>query len=433
MYPWVLVMSALGGLAVELHSNIISEIESGMIVWDDTPWDYFYAAGVGTAAAVGANVWVHGASGGTRGRAWALMLVAGTAGVCLALGRMFVRSRRTINGGDTAASAPESLRVFVNCLLGTLVLTVVAAALYVAHAVVFAHFRHVAQGWMGCVMMAVFPLLRVALTHLVEAAPYIAWGFDAGKLCAAWQVHIVAAAWHGAFMGLLAGCAVGADVELAVLGCAEAATVVHGLWRVHALPPTAPARPGGSVMSTASVRIRGPVHDAREVHLATSVGVSLLSGVVFPAAFLFCSFTLIAGPNRYLFGLISDETDGTTGPRLWSLDAYSGEYASAQQGDVKVLSSRRLLLVSGGHAALLLLVTAWLRWAGSPHKAPVPSNTAHGPREEAPRSAVSRDLWGLIGIVLEYHSNIIVLSAVLTLAVAFSVVLPSNGVNTKFY
>ena len=42
--PWALIMPAAGSLAIECYSNIISEIEFSVIIWEDTPHEYAQAS-----------------------------------------------------------------------------------------------------------------------------------------------------------------------------------------------------------------------------------------------------------------------------------------------------------------------------------------------------------------------------------------------------
>ena len=580
LVPWVLVMSAAGALGVECYSSIISEIEFSVVIWEDTPHEYAQAAVAAVAAAMAVQALVFGVGGAGHSRTWLAVIFAGAAGALAVLYRMFLRSRRNVHGGDSEAATSEARGVFVQCVMGLGALTVVAAVAYAVFAVVFAEYRNVGGGAVGIVLAALYPLMRLALTYIVEGARFAGWGYARGMLCAGTHVTVLAAAWHAAFLSLVAGC-VATTYELLALALVEAAVVVYALVTIDALPrpaarsdgpvsgvrrlsrsmsafsllvqyrivvtddgqmlvggrpvdtarpagahqrgrgmsilasigdalgrstksaagdasPSSPAPPlavqleqaasnssiasGHTASSTASPtafaaeRRRTFEDDAKEVRVASWLGVSLLAGTLFPLAFLLCALVFTAGPNRRLFG--STPTDlpsawETTmgGKRLWSLNMYqqSDQVGWSNSGSAHVAapngmwtnagasggqqSAWRLLGISAYHAVLLAGLGYWLRWYGTPAEelekaankrrqvfsasAKSNSNVSDDDDEgdnDVPFTdrGVTRDLLGLFSALLEYHTNVVALAAVLSLSAVFSLVLPWYGMNNAF-
>ena len=48
LIPWAIIMPTAASLAIEFYSNIISEIEFSVIIWEDTPHEYAQASLVAT-------------------------------------------------------------------------------------------------------------------------------------------------------------------------------------------------------------------------------------------------------------------------------------------------------------------------------------------------------------------------------------------------
>ena len=206
-------------------------------------------------------------------------------------------------------------------------------------------------------------------------------------------------------------------------------------------------------------RARTPEDDFFEVRLATWLGMTWLTGVATPLAFLVCCALFSIGPNRLLFSPVSEGMANAAFyevsnleilaglSRLWSVNIFkdhiqinSALWYVPDETQVNDLVTK-LLCVSFSHICILFVGSCWLRYRGdnrnSQKKIKFFSRSISGISrgdysDPFNHCRASRDVWGVMSALLEYHYNIIGLTTVLTMAIIFSLVFPWYGMNSLF-
>ena len=222
-------------------------------------------------------------------------------------------------------------------------------------------------------------------------------------------------------------------------------------------------------------RIRTPEDDVLELRLTTWLGMTWITGVLTPLAFLLCSTLLCCGPNRDLFGpnvsVLRYDTISSSGPlfnvksdieiignynRIWSVNVFElvngtdiikriSNNNSFSWSINYSLSDRpnelvgKLLSLSFIHLFVFILCSFWLKYNGinfdmkkQSIKATYGSKTRNDFSDSQNNNRPSKDILGLINALLEYYFNIITLSAIFAMAVIFSIVFPWYGMNSSF-
>lgn len=227
--PWILIMASASAIAVEIYSTVISEIEFGVVIWDDSPSDYFKVAASAIFFTVAMQILSFFAWGVGHVRNWLSMVAVGSTVVGFLLYRMFYKNRRP------AAISPESCEAFRRFLRGLFVLFSFTGVLYSIFTLVYSQFATRSGGFIGFLLAVSFPLLRILLISAMDRIPCILWGHSGRGLCAGSTYVIVLAMWHGVFLSLIAAC-VSSSLELVTLGAVEVGLQFCTLYTISKLP-----------------------------------------------------------------------------------------------------------------------------------------------------------------------------------------------------
>ena len=214
----LLVMAGLATLSMECYSNIISEIEFSVVLWEDTPIEYVKTGVYACFSALLVSFLVHFVMMGDREGfglfgcflGWLMMMCGGVVGIVAGLGSMFVHRRRTLHHSTTDHHSSTSVHGhghvdlltqdakagFVQCVRGLCTLLLFPPTLYLLFGTVFVLYHEVYHGWVGIVLAMIYPLVRLLILFIVEQLPSTRWGYARGNLCAGVQggstVHTLA-------------------------------------------------------------------------------------------------------------------------------------------------------------------------------------------------------------------------------------------------
>lgn len=227
LIPFILVLFNMGALAVEIYSKIITEIEYGVLIIEDTPKDYFHVSLTAVIAGMGSQALMFAIGGqGLEGN-WLVVILCGFIAIAVKLRRKF------INGKSTSIPLElERERIFRQTIWGLFFLLYISSASYTIFAIIYTLFSGLES---GIFLAILFPFLRFFLVFIVEQCPGVQWGFKRGNLCAGYIVTVIAAAWNGAFCCLIVGCA-SEYYQLITLAVVEAFLQVGLLVAIGAMP-----------------------------------------------------------------------------------------------------------------------------------------------------------------------------------------------------
>jgi hypothetical protein len=227
--PWILIMASASSIAVEIYSTVISEIEFGVVIWEDSPSDYFKVAASAIFFTVSMQILSFFTWGVGHVRNWLAMVAVGSTVVGFLLYRIFYRSRSPI------AISPDSSEAFRRFLRGLFVLFLLTGVLYTTFTIIYSQFSTTSGGFVGFLLALSFPLLRILLIAAMEKIPCVLWGQSGRGLCAGSTYIIVLAMWHGVFLSLIAAC-VSSSFELMTLGAVEVSLQFSTLYTISKLP-----------------------------------------------------------------------------------------------------------------------------------------------------------------------------------------------------
>jgi hypothetical protein len=227
--PWILIMASASAIAVEIYSTVISEIEFGVVIWDDSPADYFKVAASAIFFTVAMQILSFFTWGVGHVRNWLAMVAVGSTVVGFLLYRMFYRKR------SASTISPESCEAFRRFLRGLFVLFLLTGVLYTTFTILYSQFSTTSGGFVGFLLAVSFPLLRIILIAAMERIPCVLWGHNGRGLCAGSTYVIVLAMWHGVFLSLIAAC-VSSSFELMTLGAVEISLQFSTLYTISKLP-----------------------------------------------------------------------------------------------------------------------------------------------------------------------------------------------------
>lgn len=211
LLPWLLVMSAAAGLSLEIYSLTISQIELGVVTWEESPTAYAWAGLGAVGASMAMQSLLFTFFGVGHMGSWIAIICTGFLVIIAVLFRMFLIARQFCS--------IESRISFRKCVMGILVLLVGGSIAYTEFAILYSQFSIASGHAVGYLLALIFPLLKSFLACLVENCPSTRWGGHRDGLCAGSIVTIVAAVWHGVFGCLIiATCTVqGQYVVLAIV------------------------------------------------------------------------------------------------------------------------------------------------------------------------------------------------------------------------
>ena len=200
------VMVGLTTLSMECYSNIISEIEFSVVLWEDTPVEYLKTGFIACFGALSMSFLVRLVMGDGRGFGlvgclvgWLMMMCGGVVGIIIGLGSMFLRRRRSVHhhvvNHDPRSSSSihddmahqEAKDVFVQCVRGLCMLLLVPPILYLIFGIVFMLYHEAYDGWLGIILAMGYPLVRLLIIFTVEQSQIFRWGYTRGNLCAGVQ------------------------------------------------------------------------------------------------------------------------------------------------------------------------------------------------------------------------------------------------------
>jgi hypothetical protein len=227
--PWILIMASASSIAIEIYSTVISEIEFGVVIWEDSPSDYFKVAASSIFFTVAMQILSFFTWGVGHVRNWLAMVAVGSTVVGFLLYRMFYRNR------CPTAISPESCEAFRRFLRGLFVLFLLTGVLYTIFTILYSQFSTTSGGFVGFLLALSFPLLRILLIAAMEKIPCVLWGQHGRGLCAGSTYIIVLAMWHGVFLSLIAAC-VSSSFELMTLGAVEVSLQFSTLYTISKLP-----------------------------------------------------------------------------------------------------------------------------------------------------------------------------------------------------
>ena len=223
-----------------------------------------------------------------------------------------------------------------------------------------------------------------------------------------------------------------------------------------------------------AIRLRTPDDDIIELRLATWLGMTWVTGILTPIAFLFCCTLFSCGPNRDLFGpsvsVFRHNSASGNGPlfntksdieiiglynRMWSLNVFKmssdedmknryfdspnlwlSSTLSLQPGLNELVG--KLLAISFVHILTFISGSFWLKYGsnGDVMRQYTQSGSGSKTRNDFTDSEnnhrPSKDIFGLMNALLEYSFNTIALGAILTMAIVLSIVFPWYGMNSSF-
>jgi hypothetical protein len=509
LVPWILVMTSAGALSVEAYSSILSEIEFGVIVWEDNPITYLRVSLCAVATSLALESLIFDVFKAGQVRNWLAIILAGSITIFFMLARMTFNSHR--------AESSVIRKVFWQLIYGIFLLFSVASTGYSVFVILFTQYGTVRSGNIGIFMAFLFPFLRVLLALTVERCPNVRWGYDTDQLCASSTVRLIATAWHGVFLSLIASSA--STPQLVTIAVVEGSLQMILIYLISSIPPsesstesekTIESCVSGSTLlgkpldaepldrvtlipdnrkdSKTSLTLH-PIHnvkkkgkirttedDSRELRLVSWLGLTWITGTLTPLAYLLCCFIFSIGPNRRLFSSPKYTIERYSGDGVlylgtmslkamaglntiwhlnvfqqrlemfgvWNNDGWDGACmwyfppATIKDGirETAIASMLvwKMLAISGAHFLSLVLGYLWFRYGGAVKIKAHPLRPSYrlGKDDVDDMSEISKDLFGFINALIEYHYNIIALATVMTMAVVFSVIFPWYGMNAPF-
>ena len=130
LIPWCLIMSTASALSLEIYSKTISEIDFGVVIWEDTPHDYLIIAITSVIAAMVAQCLIFGLATSGQIRSWLAMLMAGSMGAFAVMLLKFLRSKRSMHESDKRFRPEEAKEVFILLTVGLFILFPIACVVY---------------------------------------------------------------------------------------------------------------------------------------------------------------------------------------------------------------------------------------------------------------------------------------------------------------
>jgi len=221
LWLWALVMVVEASLMTEIVSSLAYEIEYGIVVREELPALFAKAVAAGVAAALTVQCIIFGSVPGgeplAETKGWLAVETAGFVAIAAVLLRNF----------DTHATpTPDTRLVLLQCCAGMAVLVLFAPVIFTVACALHAEYRASGAGAVGYIIAILFPLLRLALRHWVEAGKPLGcnWGSSRGQLCADPLPTALLESWHAAFLCLLAATSA-TPGELAVMAAVQAVVV----------------------------------------------------------------------------------------------------------------------------------------------------------------------------------------------------------------
>ena len=221
LIPWILIMSTVAALSLEIYSSVISGIEFNENPYEKSPSICFWCAffSISASMAMQCAIFLLSKTGQTRN--WLAEMSTGFLVILIILSRIFYLSQKSsisnISTVSTVSTAKESGKTFRHFLFGLFLLILGSCVGYSCFAIAYAQFSTTANDIVGYILAFIFPFLRLFVIRLVESGPYLKWGSQRGQLCAGTIVTILASLWHGVY-----GCLVIATSPLSGQYCIQA-------------------------------------------------------------------------------------------------------------------------------------------------------------------------------------------------------------------
>lgn len=262
LVPWILIMSAAASFSVEIYSSVISQVEFGIVIWDESPADYIRTGLVAIGASMSVQVLIFETLGAAHLGSWLGILGAGFFAISTALCTMFIKS--WWSQVYVPASSCVARAIFGNYLLGLFLLLPVGSIAYTVFAILYAQFSSTSNHATGYLLTFTFPFMRLFLTYVVECCPCVRWGGQRDGLCAVYIVAIVTCLWHGVF-----GCLIIATCTMrgqyVVWAIVELIIQISYTMEVLMLPACSPSSIALSELSIIAISKAKYKHDNRSV------------------------------------------------------------------------------------------------------------------------------------------------------------------------
>ena len=233
MIPWILIMASASASAVQIYSTVISEVEFGVQIWQDSPLDYFRVAALAISAALAMQILIFSSWGPGHVRNWLCMIAVASGVVGILLQRMFYAKKDLHN---KTSMSEEKVDIFKRFMRGLFILFCISVVGFTIFTILYAQFAMSRGGSIGFLLATLFPFCRVVLHTIVERCPGVFWRDCKGGLCAGAIVTLVMSMWHGVFLSLIAAC-VASIQELIVLGAVELSLQLFVIYIISRLPP----------------------------------------------------------------------------------------------------------------------------------------------------------------------------------------------------
>jgi hypothetical protein len=204
LVPWILIMSCVGSLSIEIYSYVVAEIEFGIVLWTTSLRSHFFACIISVTLSICTQAVIFEADRAGCAWNWLAVMVVGVLSTSAVLCFIFLRSRSS----TLSKGSPESLEAtisFIRFLLGNGLLIGVSGAGYTMYAVVYAQYSCNKGNAVGIALAFLFPFLRLLLNAILQNCKGIQWGSSKGFLCAGMVVAILSSMWHTAFGCLIIG------------------------------------------------------------------------------------------------------------------------------------------------------------------------------------------------------------------------------------
>ncbi len=212
---FALTVAAQSFLVVEMYSNLVCEVEYGVVVLEEIPLLYLGSATCGVALAVIVQVILFavyepyfGESTDSSHDRWVWLLLGGCVGTSLAVAYSFIRY------------APHMLTrelqgTFVRFLAGSGYCLLLLPLMYAFYAAAMATWG----GAMGILLALMYPI--IGLMSKVFVANYLLWGDGKGELFTGPILDILVESAHAGFLCVAAIATTGTSTQLAVLLVAQ--------------------------------------------------------------------------------------------------------------------------------------------------------------------------------------------------------------------
>ena len=233
MIPWILIMASASASAVQIYSTVISEVEFGVQIWQDSPLDYFRVAILAISAALAMQILIFSSWGPGHVRNWLCMIAVASGVVGILLQRMFYAKK---DPNNTTSISEEKVDIFKRFMRGLFILFCISVVGFTIFTILYAQFAISRGGSIGFLLATLFPFCRVVLHTIVERCPGVFWRDCKGGLCAGAIVTLIMSMWHGVFLSLIAAC-VASIQELIVLGAVELSLQLFVIYIISRLPP----------------------------------------------------------------------------------------------------------------------------------------------------------------------------------------------------